>query len=390
MKKTYSLSFWVLCIHMLLFFVSFNLIFPELNAYITTLGGEDDKWLILGLWTLAAAISRPFSGKIADNFGRKTTIYIGVAVSVLVSFAYPFFLSVTGFLILRFLHGFSTGFQPTGATALVADVIPPEKRGEAMGIFSLTISIGYGLGQYFSTAVFQKYDINGLFVASGIFGLIALSMIFFIKEEPQPKVKVTWRNIIPKWNEIFAPEVIQPTVIMFLTAAFAGLYYLIVPDITVYYGSYEKGLYWGVFTLSTIGVRFFAGRFADKFGRRINIIIGLILYASVAILCAYAPTFNFFIGTAILFGIASGFMTPAIFAWTSDLANPKFKGRGIATMFIALEIGIAFGNWLAQVFYQNDTSKFDNVFYIGLILSLIGLIYMWLTKTKKTKSKLTY
>jgi MFS family permease len=110
----------------------------------------------------------------------------------------------------------------------------------------------------------------------------------------------------------------------------------------------------------------------------------------VAILCAYAPTFNFFIGTAILFGIASGFMTPAIFAWTSDLANPKFKGRGIATMFIALEIGIAFGNWLAQVFYQNDTSKFDNVFYIGLILSLIGLIYMWLTKTKKTKSKLTY
>ena len=50
---------------MLLFFISFNLIVPELNDYITSLGGADEKWLILGLWTLAAAIARPFSGKIA-------------------------------------------------------------------------------------------------------------------------------------------------------------------------------------------------------------------------------------------------------------------------------------------------------------------------------------
>ena len=64
---------------------------PELNDYITSLGGADEKWLILGLWTLAAAIARPFSGKIADNFGRKSTIFIGVIVSILISFMYPFF-----------------------------------------------------------------------------------------------------------------------------------------------------------------------------------------------------------------------------------------------------------------------------------------------------------
>ena len=386
MKKTYSASFWILCVHMLLFFVSFNLLIPELNDYITSLGGADDKWKIMAYWTISAAITRPFSGKLADNFGRKKPIYIGVIISVIVSFMYPYFLSVSAFLLLRFLHGFSTGFQPTGATALVADVIPKEKRGEAMGIFSLTISIGYGLGNYFSTAIFQQYSINGLFFASGLFGLIALSLIFFIKEEKPKKIKANWDSIVPKWNEIIAPEVIQPTVIMLLTAMFAGLFYLLVPDITSHFGRAEKGMYWGVFTASTIGVRFFAGRFADKYGRRLNIIIGLILYTIVAIMCAHAPTFNFFIASAVVFGIGSGFMSPAIFAWTTDLSNPKFKGRGLGTMFIALEIGIALGNFIAQKLYLNKVENFVYVFYFGATLSLIGLIYIWFTRNINPKT----
>jgi len=254
-----------------------------------------------------------------------------------------------------------------------------------MGIFSMTISIGYGLGQYFSTAIFQQFQINGLFYASGIFGVIALSLIFFIKEAPRPKVKVNFRNVIPKIDEIFAPEVIHPTVIMFLTATFAGLFYLVVPDITEFYGRDEKGMYWGVFTLCTIGVRFFAGRFADKYGRRINLNVGLLFYLIVAVMCIYSKSFEVFIASAIFFGIGSGFLSPAIFAWTTDLSNPKYKGRGIATMFIALEIGIAFGNWIAQFVYKNDTSKFVEVFYVGSVLCILGLLYMWLTKQKTEK-----
>ncbi len=370
---------------MLLFFVSFNLLIPELNDYLTSLGGADDKWKIFAYWTISAAITRPFSGKIADNFGRKKPIFIGVIISIIISFMYPYFLSVSGFLLLRFLHGFSTGFQPTGATALVADVIPKEKRGEAMGIFSLTISIGYGLGNYFSTAIFQQYDINGLFVSSGIFGLIALSLIFFIKEEPPIKKELKLKNIVPQLNEIFAPEVIQPTVIMLLTAIFAGQFYLLVPDMSSHFGMAEKGLYWGIFTASTIGVRFFAGRFADKFGRRINILIGLSLYILVSIMCISATTSTLFLSSAVLFGIGSGFMSPAIFAWTTDLANPKFKGRGLATMFIALEIGIAVGNYIAQQLYQNKSENFSNVFYFGATLGIAGLIYMFFTRHSKPK-----
>src|SRR5690554_1172195 len=109
---SYSKNFWILTLGVFLFMTSFNLIIPELNEFITILGGESYKGLIIGLFTLTAAISRPFSGKMADTIGRKSTMYIGTIVSILITLLYPISGTIAFFLTLRFLHGFSTGFLP--------------------------------------------------------------------------------------------------------------------------------------------------------------------------------------------------------------------------------------------------------------------------------------
>jgi MFS family permease len=382
MDKTYSKAFWVLCVHMLLFFISFNLIIPESLNYLRSLGGEDYLWMILGLWTIAAAIARPFSGKIADNFGRKKTMLIGVTVSIIVSFLYPVFSSVTAFLVLRFLHGFSTGFQPTGATALVGDLIPPHKRGEAMGIFSMMISIGFGLGNYFSTFIFNAYKMDGIFIASGILGVIAFSLAMMIDEPKKPKQKITFDNAFPKLNEIIAPEVLHPTMIMFITATMAGLYYVIVPDFSEFLGIAGKGDFWLYFTATSLFMRFIAGKAADKYGFRLNIIVGLSVEIISGLVCAYSTTPTMFFTGAAIFGIGGGMMTPAVFAWTTNLANPVFKGRGLSTMFIALEIGIALGNFFGQSIFDYK-KNYSHVFLFGVFLCVLGLIYLFFTKTNK-------
>ena len=69
--NSYSSNFWIVCISMLLFMISFNLIMPELNGIMSDLGGDKWKGLIITVFTISAAISRPFSGKLSDYFGRK-------------------------------------------------------------------------------------------------------------------------------------------------------------------------------------------------------------------------------------------------------------------------------------------------------------------------------
>lgn len=366
---------------------SFNILIPELNDYLTSIGGEDYKWMILGLWTIAAGIARPFSGKIADNFGRKKTLYIGVVVSVIISFLYPVFTTVVGFLFLRFLHGFSTGFQPTGATALVADVVPANKRGEAMGIFSLTISVGFGVGNFISSSVFGVIGINGLFYSSALMGIVALMTIPFIEESNKTKTLVKWRNIIPKLNEVVAPEVFHPAVIMFLTAMVGGIYFLIIPDFSKHLGLTNKGMFYGFTTITTIFVRLFAGRAADKYGRVLNLYVGLSLMLIALFTSFIATTPEILMLGGGIYGISTGIITPSLFAWTTDLADPKFKGRGMGTLFIALEFGIFAGTYGAQLVYKNNPALFSRAFLLGITLIIVALLYLSL-RTFLTKGRL--
>ena len=69
-EALYTRPFLLLCLSHALFAGSFNMMIPELPAYLTSLGGGEHKGLIIALFTLTAGFSRPFSGKLADTIGE--------------------------------------------------------------------------------------------------------------------------------------------------------------------------------------------------------------------------------------------------------------------------------------------------------------------------------
>src|SRR6218665_2664021 len=103
-KSFYSRQFVMLCLSSLFFASSFTMIIPELPAYLSSLGGAQYKGLIVSLFTLTAAVSRPFSGKFTDRLGRVPMMTVGSAVCLICAFLYPIFSSVFGFFFLRLMH----------------------------------------------------------------------------------------------------------------------------------------------------------------------------------------------------------------------------------------------------------------------------------------------
>src|SRR5687768_18566604 len=102
----YNTKFWLLCASSFLFSSSFNMLIPELPAYLSSLGGSGYKGYIIGLFTLTAGLSRPFSGRLTDTIGRVPVMAIGSFVCVVCILLYQLLSTVAWFLLLRLFHGF--------------------------------------------------------------------------------------------------------------------------------------------------------------------------------------------------------------------------------------------------------------------------------------------
>ncbi len=374
--KSYSKNFWALCVSILLFMTSFNLIVPELNDFITDLRGEEYKGLIMVLFTLSAAISRPFSGKLADNMGRKSTMYVGIIVMTTATFLYPFSSTVLFFLLLRFFHGFSTGFLPTGATATITDLLPVDKRGQGMGVFGTAISLGIGAGQFLGTPVASTFGVTGLFIVAGILAIGAGLMITAVKETLETPKPFHWSHLSIRNNEWIEKNVLPVGIVMLLSAASSGMLFVITPDLSGYLGIENKGWFFALYVISTILVRLFTGKLSDKIGRRQTLVIGLIILIISMLLVAHAQTVFMYSFASIIFGMATGLNSPTLFAWMADLAPSNRRGIGSGTLFIALELGIMLGAGLTLVFYNSTFESVALTFNIAVLLNSMALIFV--------------
>lgn len=372
-------SFWqlaLLCVSHFLFSCSFNMPIPELPAYLTSLGGEKYIGLIISLFTLAAGLSRPFSGKLADSIGRIPVMIYGSLVCVVCSLLYPVLTSVAGFLLLRFFHGFSTGFKPTGAGAYLADIIPLPHRGQAMGILGLSSSMGLSLGPALGSWVTNLYGLEFMFYVSSFCALISVIILAGMQETLSHKVPFQWNLLHISRKEIFEPKVTAPAVVNFLLYASYGASLTLIPAMSIQSGLANKGIFFTFFTAGSVGIRVLAGKIPDKYGRVPALkAAGWIMTASM-ILIALTSASWLLLTAGVIYGISTGIFTPAVSAWTIDLADPKHRGRALATLYIAMEAGIGLGalasGWWFERSDHNGTTTF-----IGLaILALLSFVYL--------------
>lgn len=363
--------------------ISFNLIIPELNDFITQLGGADQKGLVISIFTISAALSRPFSGKLADYIGRKKVMYIGVFFSFLTCLLYPLSNTVLFFLIVRFLHGFSAGFMPTGATALVTDQLPTEKRGVGMGIWGTFISLGIGVGQGLSFIIVKWTNLNGLFMIASSTAVVSILILYNVKETLPKPISFKANLLKVTWKDVFDSAVLPSAIVMFLSATCSGIIFVLSSDVSSFLHIENKGSFFVYYVLCTILIRLLTGKLSDVIGRRETLIIGMsVLIASMSLL-AYIHSENDYILASIIFGLATGISSPTLFAWTADLSHPERRGVGAGTMFIAMELGIMFGSYSTTILYDNTIQSIKPAFMFGGFLALIALIYLFWHKLNR-------
>lgn len=378
----YNLPFALLCLSSLLFSASFNMLIPDLPAYLSGLGGAEYKGLIIALFTLTAGISRPFSGKLTDTIGRVPVMAVGSIVCFVCGFLYPILGTVAGFLFLRLVHGFSTGFKPTATAAYVADIIPRERWGEALGIHGLCFSTGMAIGPAIGSFISGLYSINVLFYCSSALALLSIIILMNMKETLKDKQKFNLSVLKISRKDIIDVRVLPAAIVTLLSYVGYGVILTLIPDWSGHIGLANKGIFFMVFTISSLLIRFIAGKVSDKYGRINVAICGLIILCASLVITGYGTSETGLLAGAVVYGIGTGILSPALNAWTIDLSHPQYRGKAMATMYIALEAGIGLGALLAGWAYQDVIAMIPTILYCTAGVALMALVYMVMWKKR--------
>jgi MFS family permease len=385
--RVFSLQFWLLCLSSFLFFASFNMLIPELPTYLTSMGGAEYKGSIIGLFTLTAGLSRPFSGRLTDRIGRVPVMAFGSLVCFGCGLLYPVFATVMPFLLLRVVHGFSTGFKPTGTGSYIADIIPADRRGEALGIHGMCAGTGSAFGPALGSWIAQVFSLNALFYTSSAFALGSIAILINMKETLVEPERFSVKTLALNWSDVFEPAVLAPSVVTFLCYFSFGAVATISPDFSEHLGLQNRGYYFLVFTITSILVRLAAGKISDRHGRIQGAITGSGILVVALLLTAYATSPLLFLTGAAFYGIATGILSPVLSAWTIDLSQDHNRGRAMATMYIALEAGIGLGAYLSALIFANHAENFAAAFLAMTALAVAAFVYSILLYINKKRHR---
>lgn len=366
------------------------MLIPELPDYLSNMGGGEYKGLIIALFTLTAGISRPFSGKLTDTIGRIPVMAFGSLVCFVCGFLYPICTTVMPFLFLRLAHGFSTGFKPTGTAAYIADIVPINRRGESMGIHGLLGSLGMAFGPFLGGWIMQHFDYNVLFYSSSALSFLSIAILINMKETLPISQKKKFSLSLLKINrsEIIDLSVLPVVIVVFFAVFAYGAIVTLIPDLSKEIGIKNKGYFFLVYTLASIGIRFLAGKWSDRKGRAGVLAVGCIGIMLSVLTLVFTHNILMLSLSAVLFGIGNGIVSPITQAWTIDLCKDENRGKAVATMYIALEAGIGIGAILPTFIYQNKIENLPATFLFTFIITSVSLIYLIYYRRSTAKQKI--
>lgn len=174
LMKTYPRQFWYLILGMLVNSIGMGMIWPFLTIYMRQQLGVPLSTVtaLLTLDSVMSILSSFLAGPIADRFGRKWVM----ALSLFMAGATYTALSQAGtlwmFAVLMALRGAFLPLYRIGADAMVADMIPQERRADAYSISRTINNIGVAIGPSVGGFVAAASYANAFLIA-------AICLIFF-------------------------------------------------------------------------------------------------------------------------------------------------------------------------------------------------------------------
>ena len=399
-SKLYSASVTVLSLSSLIENLAYGLPFAYFPNYAISLGAPI---AYVGFFTAAfmlttALLSERFGG-LSDRIGRKRLIEIGLFTDVILGILTGVIQSWIALLFIRALNGIATAAVSSPAEASLVDQVPKDRRGEALG-FYLTLGIaGWTLGPLFGGTV-QHLAQNQLhmeletsyripFFVDSLLAAIAMALVAWKVTETRGSSKSLEapENVVDD-VKLTGWRLLSVRIMYFveLTNGFAVGF--IAPLAVLFFGDLFKATTLQIgFILTASGSvgligNFFAGRLADRIGRKPVIAFGSSSSRLSTLVMPFVSDISSAAGLMVFRSMGHNVAMPASRALRADLIPAKIRGKlfGRLQAFfnLGMIVGPILGTWSYDLYrYQVFRVKWPadfNVRGIGIPFFISGIL----------------
>ena len=186
--REYRRSFWILVGASFIDRLGGALLFPFFALYITEKFnvGMTEVGILFGLFSLSSLMGSFLGGALTDRVGRRRMMIFGLLASSFSTLLMGFIDSLQVFYVLALISGIFTDVAGPAHQAMVADLVPEQKRAEGFGImrvaFNLAVVIGPVIGGLMAARSYQL-----LFVTDAIISTITAGIVYFFLRETKPQ-----------------------------------------------------------------------------------------------------------------------------------------------------------------------------------------------------------
>lgn len=358
-------------------FTVFYALIASLPIYVTKSlkGGSGEGGLVITIFLIAAVLFRPFSGKWLDKFGKKNILLIALCLFLISSGLYFFVKNLIPILLLRFIHGISFGIASTATGAIVADIIPAERKGEGIGYYALSYNIAMFFGPFLGLTIITKYNFTVLFIFLLIFSCLSFlaATIINIKQTTVKGKKSPENELF--WRSIFEVKAIPAAfTVMFLSFAFSGFLTFIPIYASELKLSTIAGYFYVIYAIMMVLSRPVIGKIFDRYNEHVIIYPGILLYIIGLICLSISQSPFLFLISAAIIGVGFGSLSPCLQSIAVNSAANERSGLATATFLTFFDIGVGLGSSVLGWIVSETSFKF---MYFGssLIVCFSALIY---------------
>jgi len=353
----------------LAFYVAGGILLPITPRFVETRlgGGAVDIGIVYGSYAIASLVLRPVVGWSSDRFGRRPLLVGGSVLTVIGMLLHLVATNVPVLVSARSLLGAGEGFFLVAAIAAASDLAPPDRRGEALSFFSLSLYLGVAIGPLLGEAVLAAGDFTQVWLVTALIAALAVGLSLAVPESAPMAVARVQR---PPRSPLIHPAGLFPGLIVFTGMWGMAGFFAFLPGHLQAIGMTGASLPLVVYALIVIGLRIVGATVPDRFGAaRVGGAALAVAAIGLAVVGLVPTVPGVLIGTAI-FASGIAFIMPAMVLLAVSHVPPQERGAVIGTGAVFLDV--AFGVAPVALGFVAASTGAGPTFLVSAMVAAVG------------------